>query len=175
MGLLDQVNYTGGNKPIITQTPEVPEDIDSASYNQFKVDVPEQTQATLYKQIKETPKIAQEGIEGGNAAADALFNNNTTAFSRAIASKASRLMASNRASRTVSTELDNQKRQMLQQAQNMNDLNDVYKIKRQNFAGQLEFSAKMSNYYNQLSAFKLQALGSIIGGGFAVAGKVAAG
>jgi hypothetical protein len=153
----------------------VPDPDSNPSYDQFNVDVPQQTQATLYNQIKNTPKIAQEGISGGNAAADALFNNNTSAFSRAISTKANRFMATSQSSRTLNTELDNQRRQMVQQAQNMNDLNDIYKIKRQNFAGQLDFSAKMSNYYNQLSAFKLQALGSIIGGGFSVAGKVIAG
>lgn len=175
MALLDQVNYQGEQKPIVATTPNVPDDPDGASFDQFKVNIPDQTTGLLYKQIKDTPNIANEGISGGNSAADALFNNNTTAFTRAISSRANRYLTTAKSSNTLNAEIQNQKRQQLQQGQNLNDLNDVYKIKRQNFAGQLEFASKMSNYYNQLNGLKLQALGSIIGGGFAVAGKVAGG
>lgn len=174
MGLLQDVSYTGESKPIQVNTPEVPE-IDNASYDQFKVSVPEQTRGRLLENIKSTQNMGQEGIASGNEAADALFNNNTSTFSRALSSRANKMMAVNKSTRALNNELHNVQRQQLQQNQNMNDLNDVYKIKRQNFAGQLDFAAKMSNYYNTLSGLKLQALGSIIGGGFAVAGKVAAG
>lgn len=174
MGLLDQVSYTGSNQPIQVSTPEVP-DVENASFDKFKVDVPEQTRGTLLENIKSTANMGQEGIKSGNDAADALFNNNTSAFSRALSSRANRMRTLNKSTRTLNTELHNVQRQQLQQNQNMNDLNDIYKIKRQNFAGQLKFASEMSNYYNQLSGLKLQALGSIIGGGFAVAGKVAGG
>lgn len=174
MGLLQDVSYTGESKPIQVNTPEVPE-IDNASYDQFKVSVPEQTRGRLLENIKSTQNMGQEGIASGNEAADALFNNNTSTFSRALSSRANKMMAVNKSTRTLNNELHNVQRQQLQQNQNMNDLNDIYKIKRQNFAGQLKFASEMSNYYNQLSGLKLQALGSIIGGGFAVAGKVAGG
>ena len=174
MGLLEQVNYTGENKPINPVTPTVP-DIEGASPDQFKVDIPNQTSSKLFENLKSTQNMGQEGIASGNEAADALFNNNTSTFSRALSSRANRMMAVNKSTRTLNNELHNVQRQQLQQNQNMNDLNDIYKIKRQNFAGQLKFASEMSNYYNQLSGLKLQALGSIIGGGFAVAGKVAGG
>jgi hypothetical protein len=178
MGLLDNLkpNSNPDTDFVKLQNPSMgPADPDKASFSDWNVDVPNSTQAQLFKQVQEVPKMATEGIESGNSAADALFNNNTTAFSRAISSKANRLMATSRSSNNLNAQLNNVKRQQLQENQNLNDMNDVYKIKRQNFAGQLKFSAEMSNYYNQLSALKIQALGSIIGGGLSVAGKMAAG
>ena len=167
MGLLDNLKPNAGPEDIVkVNSPSLgPADIDSADYKSWQVDVPNSTQAAIFNQVQEVPKMAEEGIASGNTAADALYKNNTTAFSRAISSRANRLLANGKALNTVNNQVENAERQQLQANQNLNDLNDVYKIKRQNFAGQLKFAAEMSNYYNQLSGLKLQALGSIIGGG----------
>lgn len=173
MGLLDNLKTNGNSDQIVsTYEPTVPTDPEQVSFDNWKVNTPNSTLDKQFKLIQEVPKIATEGVGSGNDAADALFNANTTAFSRALSSKANRMMATNQSSRTLNTELQNVQRQQLQQSQNLNDLNDLYKIKRQNFAGQLQFASQMANYYQQLSALKLQALGSLIGGGMSIAGKM---
>lgn len=176
MGLLDNLKpIEGGNSNgvvNITQ-PYMPGDagdgsLEDADFKKWEVGTPNFTTQNMLNRIRDTPKIATEGIESGNNAADALFNNNTSTFSRALSSKAAKFMATSKSTRTLDNELHNIQRQQLQQGQNMNDLNDMYKLKRQNFAGQLKFAAEMSNYYNQLSIAKLQAIGDMIGGGMSM-------
>lgn len=177
MGLLDQVNYTGQNKPISVNEPYVSgndPDVASESFDKYRVDVPEQTTNSLYEKIKSTQKMPFEGIASGNTAADALFNNNTTQFSRALSSRANKKMAQDRHQHAINNEIDNIQRQSLQQKQTLSNLNDIHKLKRQNFAGQLRFAAEVSSYQQKLDSAKLGVIGSIIGGaiGFVVGGPV---
>ena len=105
-GLLDQVNYTGGFKPISVNTPSVPEDEQGVSFqNNFQTNVPESTLSKLYDNVKQTSGIATEGIQTGNDAADALFNSNTTAFSRALSARANKMMSVGKSTHTLNSEL----------------------------------------------------------------------
>lgn len=116
--------------------------------------------------IKDTEGIIpnKEGVQSANDASDALFNQNVPAASRALASRARRSLTINQKANAQQLGLGGVARQQRQMQRLQTDMQNVEKLKKINYEGQLRFADQISDYNDKLEAAKYQVLSNVISG-----------
>lgn len=125
--------------------------------------------------VRQIPGIRSEGVKAGGDAAQALFSQNTSGISDALSARARRQFNRNESQRGITNEMRGFARSRMAIGQAASEQAEMWKLRRANFAGQLQWADKVSQYNQAMETTKLSLLGSIITGGLSVAGTIAGG
>lgn len=123
-----------------------------------------------FENVRQLPGVMNEGNKAGSDAANALFAQNTSGISSALASRAKRTFGRGQQRQELDNKLKGFQRSSMALGQSMAEQNQLWKLKRANFAGQLQWADKVSQYNQAMETTKLGLLSSIIGGGMSIAG-----
>lgn len=120
--------------------------------------------------VNQISGIRKEGVKAGNDAANALFAQNTGTISSALTARARKAFARNESQRGITNEMKGFARSRMAIGEAAAQQAQMWKLRRANFAGQLQWADQVANYNQAMETTKLGLLGSIISGGMAVAG-----
>lgn len=125
--------------------------------------------------VMQIPGIRNEGVKAGSDAANALFAQNTSGISSALTARAKRQFTRNESQRGITNQMKGFARSRMAIGEAASEQAQLWKLRRANFAGQLEWADQVANYNQAMETTKLGLLGSIISGVGAVAGTMIAG
>lgn len=125
--------------------------------------------------VRQIPGIMNEGVKAGNDAANALFAQSTTGISSALAARAKRNFTRDQSQRGITNQMRGFARSRMAIGEAAADQAQMWKLRRANFAGQLQWADQVANYNQAMETTKLGLLGSIISGGLTVAGTLIGG
>lgn len=120
--------------------------------------------------LRSVPGIMNEGRKAGTDAANSLFAQNTSGISSAIKSRANRQFSRGQQRQDLSNTIEGFGRSRVALGQAMAEQQQLFKLKKANFAGQLQWADKVANYNQAMETTKLGLLSSIISGGMSIAG-----
>jgi hypothetical protein len=125
---------------------------------------------TTFDTLRSVPGVMNEGRKSGTDAANALFAQNTSGISSAIKSRANRQFSRGQQRQDLSNTINGFARSRIALGQSMAEQQQLFKLKKANFAGQLQWADRVANYNQAMETTKLGLLGSIISGGMSLAG-----
>lgn len=128
-----------------------------------------------FENVRQIPGIMSEGSKAGSDAANALFAQNSSGISSALSSRAKRTFGRGQQRQEFDNKLEGFQRSRMAIGQSMAEQNQIWKLKRANFAGQLQWADKVSQYNQAMEVTKINLLGSIINGGMMMAGAAIGG
>lgn len=154
------------------KTFQPPSDLSNLNPNSWGGEVQPSKLATqmAFENVRQLPGVMNEGNKAGSDAANALFAQNTSGISSALASRAKRTFSRGQQRQELDNKLKGFQRSSMAIGQSMAEQNQLWKLKRANFAGQLQWADKVSQYNQAMETTKLGLLSSIISGGMSIAG-----
>lgn len=169
-GLMDLQENTTPESPAKTWQP--PTNLDNLNGNSWGGEVEPSKLAlqTSFDTLRQIPGIRNEGVKAGTDAANALFAANGSGISAALQAKAKRSFDRSMQRNQLANEIHGYERTRLAAAQGVAEQNQIYKLRRANLTGQLQWADKVATYNQAMETTKLGLLSSIISGGMAIAG-----
>lgn len=147
------------------------------SFGGYQVGMTQNALQGVKQGLLDVDRMKNEGIQSANDAAEAMFAQNATGFSKALSSRARKAMTLGRSNNQVQGSIDNTLRQRARLQNSMSHLAQMHSLRKQNLMGQIKFADELANYQDAMEAAKLSVLGTVISGagtaaGFALGGPV---
>lgn len=125
--------------------------------------------------VRAIPGLMNEGVRAGSDAAQTLFSQNMPGISSAIASRAKRQLTRSESQRGITNQMKGFAKSRMAIGEAASEQAQMWKLRRANFQGQLEWADQVANYNQAMETTKLSLIGSIFSGAGAIAGAAIAG